>query len=351
MNVSRVFAPLLAVIVAACAAPSATAPAAPLVAAADVPRSAQPLVQDPAAFRFVIVGDRTGGHRAGVFERAMEQINLLQPDFVLSVGDHIEGYTEDRAELARQWQEIADAVGKLQMPYFHVVGNHDMGNETMRAVWRQRLGRDYYHFRYRDVLFLALNTEDPPVLRPGRESFSTANADEKGYALFRQAVALMQNDPEEARRVAQADPALVRVMKILQDLDKVAISAEQVAYVRDALATNADARWTVLLLHKPAWKYDSPEFRQIEAMLGDRPYTVIAGHLHYYSHASRNGRDYIQMGTTGGTLDTHPPGPGTMDHVMWVTMTAKGPEIANIKLDGLLDRCGAEGCKPQTVAH
>lgn len=337
---------LFVLLLGACAVPPASveqaAPAGPLAAAADVPRSTQPLREDPAEFRFVVVGDRTGGHREGVFERAMRQINLLQPDFVLSVGDHIEGYTEDRTTLVEQWQEVADAVARLRMPYFHVVGNHDMGNETMRQVWRERLGRDYYHFRYRDVLFIALNTEDPPI--PRKLRFSASSISKEDYAQFRKAVALMQGDVDEARRAAEADPALAKVMETLKTLDRVAISAEQLDYVRDALVANADARWTVVLMHKPAWRYESPEFQQIETMLGDRPCTVIAGHMHYYVHRMRNGHDYIQMGTTGGTQESHPPGPGTMDHLLWITMTRQGPEIANIRLDGLLDRCGAEGC-------
>src|SRR5262245_57241509 len=57
-------------------------------------------------FRFVIVSDRTGGHRAKVFSRAVEQINLLQPEFVLSVGDLIEGYTGDEQKMAEQWREF-----------------------------------------------------------------------------------------------------------------------------------------------------------------------------------------------------------------------------------------------------
>src|SRR6478735_4351588 len=47
-------------------------------------------------FKFIVVSDRTGGHRERIFSKAVEQINLLQPEFVLSVGDLIEGYTTDR---------------------------------------------------------------------------------------------------------------------------------------------------------------------------------------------------------------------------------------------------------------
>src|SRR5262245_54143087 len=47
------------------------------------------LNNDPGEFQFAVVSDRTGGHRAKVFSRAVKQLNLLQPEFVVSVGDLI----------------------------------------------------------------------------------------------------------------------------------------------------------------------------------------------------------------------------------------------------------------------
>src|SRR5262249_4306557 len=58
----------------------------------------------PDTFHFAIVSDRTGGHRARIFSQAVEQLNLLQPQFVVSVGDLIEGYTENPAKLAEEWK-------------------------------------------------------------------------------------------------------------------------------------------------------------------------------------------------------------------------------------------------------
>src|SRR2546421_7210353 len=59
----------------------------------------------PEEFRFAFVTDRTGGARPGVFERAVAQLNLLQPEVVVSVGDLIEG-SDKPAELDRQWTEF-----------------------------------------------------------------------------------------------------------------------------------------------------------------------------------------------------------------------------------------------------
>ena len=57
------------------------------------PWSSLDLNNDPNNFQFAIVTDRTGGHRAGVFPDAIRKLNLLQPEFVISVGDLIEGGT------------------------------------------------------------------------------------------------------------------------------------------------------------------------------------------------------------------------------------------------------------------
>ncbi|MHC4790999.1 MAG: metallophosphoesterase family protein, partial [Planctomycetota bacterium] len=123
------------------------------------------LYNHPDNFQFAIVSDRTGEHHPAVFISAIEKLNLLKPEFVMSVGDLIEGYTDDENELNAQWDEFGAIVGKSQMPFFYVPGNHDISNKVMAKRWHQRLGRSFYHFVCRNVLLLCLNTEDT------RESF------------------------------------------------------------------------------------------------------------------------------------------------------------------------------------
>src|SRR5947209_5979221 len=109
-------------------------------------------------FRFAIVSDRTGGARPGVFDRAVEQLNWLQPEFVVSVGDLIQGNT-DLAKIDQQWQQFNGFIAKLEMPFFYLPGNHDYANKVLAKRWHEQFGRSYYHFLYKDVLFLMLNTE------------------------------------------------------------------------------------------------------------------------------------------------------------------------------------------------
>src|SRR5438552_17661710 len=68
----------------------------------------------PESFHFVVVSDRTGGNRGRIFSQAVEQINLLQPAFVVSVGDLIQGYSKDPAILAKEWKELQGYTSKLQ---------------------------------------------------------------------------------------------------------------------------------------------------------------------------------------------------------------------------------------------
>jgi len=89
----------------------------------------------------------------------MDQLNWLQPEFVMSVGDYIEGYTAKQEVMNAQWDEFDSIVAKLQMPFFFVRGNHDINAPITRPAWTERRGPAYYYFRYKDVLFIALDTE------------------------------------------------------------------------------------------------------------------------------------------------------------------------------------------------
>ncbi|MGH8338487.1 MAG: hypothetical protein ACRETL_17045, partial [Gammaproteobacteria bacterium] len=55
-------------------------------------------------FRFSIVGDRTGGAQPEIYGRVWREIDLLHPDFVINVGDTIEGGDDARAQA--EWTEL-----------------------------------------------------------------------------------------------------------------------------------------------------------------------------------------------------------------------------------------------------
>ena len=131
------------------------------------PWTSEMFQNDPEAFQFVVIGDRTGGaNQQGTFKLAINQLNLLQPEFVINVGDMIEGYSDDKAKLNAEWDEVDEMLNQLKMPFFRTPGNHDIANETAQQVWRDRHGATRYHFVYSDTLFLVLDSEDPPREAP-----------------------------------------------------------------------------------------------------------------------------------------------------------------------------------------
>lgn len=234
-------------------------------------------------FQFAIVTDRTGGRRPGVFFTGVKKLNLLQPEFVMSVGDLIDGYTQDVPELDRQWKEFDSFIDSLQVPFFYTPGNHDITNAVMDSVWRARLGPTYYHFVYKDVLFMCLNSEDQ----------------------FR-----------GAGRGTISDP--------------------QFDYIKKTLEDHPDVRWTMIFMHQPLWLQDDPKrWPDVEALLADRDHTVYVGHVHHYVRYMRNNGRYYTLATTGGGSGLRGPALGEFDHITWVTMTEDGPIMANLALDGI----------------
>ncbi len=237
---------------------------------------------DAEQFQFAVISDRTGGHRPKVFSQAVQRINMLQPEFVVSVGDLIEGYTIKKEVMAKQWKEFTGYIDQLQMPFFYVPGNHDLTNKELNADWTKRFGRKYYHFVYKNTLFLCVNSEDN----------------------------LASN-----------------------------VSAEQTEYFEKALAENKDVKWTMVFVHKPMWTDKDLEMNgwaAFEKTLEGRKYTVFCGHVHRYQKFVRNGMNYYQLATTGGGSRLRGAKYGEFDHITWITMKQDGPRIANVMLDGIL---------------
>jgi len=283
----------------------------------------------PEAFQFVIIGDRTGGANAQqTFDMAVQQINLLQPEFVINVGDLIEGYSDQSDELHAEWEEVDSMLNALDTRFFRTPGNHDISNNTAKDVWLDRYGATYYDFVYQDVLFLVLDSEDnsrpapPPEMKEKIELYNR----------------LQVEDPAKAQAMLaefMADEA------VIAGLGKpVEFAEQQVNWIRNTLEDHADVRWTFVFMHEPCWENPSDSFKQIEELLKERDHTIFGGHLHYYDYDDIDGYEHITMGPAGASF--HLEGPGNVDHVTWVTMTDDGPQIGNIALKGLFDRKGLD---------
>ena len=235
---------------------------------------------DPDNFQFAIVTDRNGGSRPSIFEDAVSKINILYPEFVLSVGDLINGYTRDTALIAYQWSKVNEIIDDLKMPFFYLPGNHDITNQVMAEEWEKRYGERYYYFLYKNTMFIILDSNDD---------------------------------------------------------DDHSMTREQTDFAIETISQHPEVRWTFVLMHHPIWTYDTEgRFEEVEAALEGRKYTVLAGHTHHYSHENRKGQNYYVLATTGGGSSLRGNYFGEFDHITWVTMTDAGPSLANLRLDGIL---------------
>jgi hypothetical protein len=203
----------------------------------------------------------------------------------MSVGDLIEGYTEDTDRLDAEWKEFNGFINELKVPFFYIPGNHYITNKVMEEKWQELFGVTYYHFRYKDVLFLCLNSEDN-YRGAGRGT----------------------------------------------------IDDDQYDYIEKTLSENQDVKWTLVFLHQPLWiQENSKRWKDVEMLLENRPHNVFAGHYHRYWKSERNNGKYIALATTGGGSRLRGTRYGEFDHVVWVTMTEEGPLLANLFLDGIWD--------------
>ena len=235
---------------------------------------------DPDNFQFAIVTDRNGCNRPGIFTDAVSKINLLYPEFVLSVGDLINGYTRDTAQIRYEWDEVNQVIDDLKMPFFYLPGNHDITNQVMAEEWEKRYGQRYYDFIYKNTLFIILDSNDD---------------------------------------------------------DDHSLTREQTDFAIETISQHPDVRWIFLLMHHPIWTYDTDgRFEEVERALEGRKYTVLAGHTHHYTHENRRGQNYYVLATTGGGSNLRGNYFGEFDHITWVTMTDAGPSLANLRLDGIL---------------
>jgi hypothetical protein len=256
---------------------------------------------DPEDFRFAIIPDRSGGDFRGAFTNALNLVNWMRPEFVMTVGDLVQGVTTpDR--LRNQQIELTNFASKVIAPFFYVVGNHDitrsrpaypLHHEDSSKVWREFYGdKTYYSFTYKRCLFMAVDTMSGRDSRP----------------------------------------------------NQCALTPEQLDWIRKTLKENADVRWTFIFMHQPA-VWDSAHWKNLEKNeLAGRKYTVFAGDWHEYVYAKRHGREYYALSVAGGCSANNSKNRselmgleyGEFDHITWVTMQKDGPTVVNLKLDGIV---------------
>jgi len=236
---------------------------------------------DAETVRFAIIGDRTGDHQPGVYEQILQEVERMQPDFVMTVGDQIEGYTEDTVQLNAEWMEYKQLIEVLTMPIYFTPGNHDILTDVQEQVYRDQIGDPYYSF------------------------------DESGYHF----VVLDNGRWESGDR----------------------LPAEELNWLNKDLAGHTGAKATLVFMHKPFW------YAGIAAGRPDTLHNifvtygvdaVFTGHFHEYFSGKYDGVMYTGIGSSGASTD---PGPDSlMYHFGWVTLQGQYITVAPIRINSVL---------------
>jgi predicted phosphodiesterase len=111
-------------------------------------------IQPP--FQFALIGDSQGGEK--VYSRLIKRVLERKPNFIIHLGDMITGPSD------KEWQEFIRISMAIDVPFFPVVGNHDVG-VTLRGeqIYQKQFtlpeGKTYYTFRVGGSLFVVLDSE------------------------------------------------------------------------------------------------------------------------------------------------------------------------------------------------
>ena len=234
-------------------------------------------------FRFSILGDRTGEAQPQVYGRVWREVDLLHPDFVINVGDTIQGGNDATADA--EWRALRPLWDRYkQYPLYFTPGNHDIWSDTSQKIYEKETGRPpFYSFNYQDAHFTVLDNSRTENLTDRQMDF------------------------------------------LARDLEQ-----------------NKDRSPKFILFHKPFWliavKFQSGDFplHRLARKYGVR--YVISGHGHQFVRGVQDGIVYLEVGSSGGHLRGTEFSQGWFFHHVYARVKGSKIDMTVKEIDGPLGK-------------
>lgn len=203
-------------------------------------------------FRFAILGDRTGLAQPGIYEKIWKEIDIARPDFVINVGDTIEGGVD--AQAVAEWTALQPTFRRYsKYPLYFTPGNHDIWSDHSERLYTKVTGR-------------------PPAY-----SFDFQNAH----------------------------------FTVLDNSRTDALSDEQIRFLEKDLEKHQSRSPKFVFFHRPFWviplKFGSGKFPLHELAVKHKVRAIISGHAHQFIRIVRDDVEYLAIGSSGGHLRGHDP--------------------------------------------
>ncbi|MDX1971300.1 MAG: metallophosphoesterase, partial [Candidatus Sumerlaeia bacterium] len=233
--------------------------------------------------RFIVLGDTQFANK-GVFESMVYEIEGLRPNFVVQVGDMIQGYTHNPEQVRKEWKEYFRQLAPLTAPFVPVAGNHDAVTPESELVWKETFGenRGHYSLDFGPVHLVVLNTwhgeEDDRIAEWQRE--------------------WLKSDLQAWKERTEGFPE----------------GTEGSVFV---------------FTHSPLWRYkeDRPGYQdwlEVEKILADYPVKlVVGGHTHEHVNEVRNGINYLVL-VSSGLITQNNPRNGFLHSYLHVSVLPNG---------------------------
>jgi 3',5'-cyclic-AMP phosphodiesterase len=201
----------------------------------------------PSGFRFVVLGDRTGDANQAIYEQVWKDVESEHPDFVLNVGDTIQGWNDATAQA--EWDRLQLFWNlRPNLRQYFTPGNHDIWSEASREIYERAVKHPAaYGFDFQDAHFTVLDNSG--------------------------------------------------------SLD---LSEPQMQFLEADLQRNRAKNPKFVSFHQPFWliplKFQSGEFPFHQLVKKYGVNAVFSGHGHQFVRLERDGIVYLEAGSSGAKL-------------------------------------------------